>query len=59
MDEVQAALDQLVGRTLTAIGVREVDEGDAWELTLTAEGVEVVLVTQDADGYQSWLRLKS
>lgn len=56
-DEVQAALDQLVGRTLTAARVREVGEGEAWELTLVAEGVEVVLVTQDSDGYESWLRL--
>jgi hypothetical protein len=58
MDDVNEALAVLIDKTLRDVEVSAVEdgEGDRWKLRLTAtDGTEVVLGTQDADGYQSWL----
>lgn len=49
-------------KTLRDVEVTTVEdgEGDRWKLRLTAtDGTEVVLGTQNSDGYQSWLVLEA
>ena len=62
LDEINATLAVLIDKTLRDIEVVPVEdgEGERWKLRLTAtDGTEVVLGTQDADGYQSWMVLES
>jgi hypothetical protein len=62
LEEVNGALAVLIDKTLRDVEVvpTEDGEGERWKLRLTAtDGTEVVLGTQDSDGYQSWLVLEA